>query len=130
LFYGTGIPAAIVVINKNKAPERREKVLIVNGEKHIAEDKTQNYLTDDHVARLATAVHEYEDQELLARVVAMSEIADNDYNLNLSRYVQTDPPPPPIDVDAEVKKLRELTAKRDAAEAQMNTYLEELGYGA
>ncbi|RAL20904.1 type I restriction endonuclease subunit M [Lujinxingia litoralis] len=129
LFYGTGIPAAIVVINKQKAPQRREKVLIVNGEKHIAEDKTQNYLTDDHVARLATAVHDYEDQELLARVVELSEIADNDYNLNLSRYVQTDPPPPPIDVDAEVKKLRELTAKRDAAEAQMNAYLEELGYG-
>jgi type I restriction enzyme M protein len=129
LFYGTSIPAAIVFINKDKPAERREKVLIVNGEKEYSEGKNQNHLEDEHVAKFAEAVHRYEDQELLARVVELEEIAENDYNLNLSRYVQTDPPPPPIDVDAEVKKLRELTAKRDAAEARMNGYLEELGYG-
>jgi type I restriction enzyme M protein len=128
LFYGTGIPAAVVFINKDKPAERREKVLIVNGEKNFADGKNQNRLEDEHVSKLAEAVHRYEDQDLLARVVELEEIAENDYNLNLSRYVQTDPPPPPIDVDAEVKKLRELTAVRDAAEGKMNGYLEELGY--
>lgn len=128
LFYGTGIPAAVLVINKNKAPERRDRVLIVNGEKQFEEGKNQNNLADEHVARLAGAFHAFEEQELLARVVEVSELAENDYNLNLSRYVQTDPPPPPIDVAAEVQKLRELTTRRAAAEAEMNAYLKELGY--
>ena len=128
LFYGTGIPAAILFINKDKPAERREKVLIVNGEKEFEEGSNQNHLRDEHVEKLADAVHRYEDQELFSRVVDLEEIEENDYNLNLSRYVQTDPPPPPIDVDTEVEKLRELTAKRDEAEAKMNSYLEELGY--
>lgn len=130
LFYGTNIPAAVVFINKDKPAERREKVLIVNGEKDFEEATNQNTLSDENVAKLAKAVHAYADQDLLARVVELEEIAENDYNLNLSRYVQTEPPPPPIDVDAEVKKLRELTANRNAAEAKMNVYLEELGYGS
>ena len=128
LFYGTGIPAAIVVINKNKAPERREKVLIVNGEKHISEATNQNALSDDNVETLATAVERYEDQELLARVVSLEEFGENDYNLNLSRYVQTDPPPPPINVREEIEKLHQLKLHRDDAEAKMHVYLSELGY--
>ncbi len=128
LFYGTGIPAAILVLNRNKAPERQQKVLIVNGDKDIVEGKNQNSLSEENVARMAEAVARFEDEELFCRVVSLDQIRDNEHNLNLTRYVQTDPPPPPIDVAAEVKKLRELVATRDAAEAKMNGFLRELGY--
>ncbi len=128
LFYGTGIPAAIVFINKDKPQERREKVLIVNGEKEFQEATNQNTLSDENVATLAEAVHSYEDQDLLARVVEVEEIVENDYNLNLTRYVQTDPPPPPIDVQKELLELRKMKANRDKAERRMNSYLKELGY--
>ena len=77
LFYGTGIPAAVVFINKDKPAERREKVLIVNGEKNFADGKNQNRLEDEHVSKLAEAVHRYEDQDLLARVV---EVVENHHN--------------------------------------------------
>lgn len=96
LFYGTGIPAAVLFINKNKAAKRKGKILIVNGDKDIVEGKNQNTLSDDNVARMAGAVHRYEDQELFTRVVSLDEIRENDHNLNLTRYVQTDPPPPLI----------------------------------
>jgi type I restriction enzyme M protein len=129
LFYGTGIPAAILFINRQKAPERKSKVLIVNGDKDFVAGKNQNSLSDDNVKRLAGAVHRYEDQDLLCRVVELEEIRENDHNLNLTRYVQTDPPPPPIDVKAEVARLQELMAKRDEAERRMTGFLEELGYG-
>ncbi|MGC6515456.1 MAG: N-6 DNA methylase [Myxococcota bacterium] len=128
LFYGTGIPAAILFLNRDKAAERRGKVLIVNGDKDIVEGKNQNTLSDDNVNRLAGAVQRYEDEALFCRVVPLDEIRDNDHNLNLTRYVQTDPPPPPIDVKAEVATLQGLMAKRDAAEARMVGFLKELGY--
>ncbi len=129
LFYGTGIPAAVLIINRAKEKSRQGKVMIVNGEKEIVEGKNQNSLSDDNVAKLAGAVAAYEDVDLLCRVVALDEIAENDHNLNLTRYVQTDPPPPPIDVKEEVKKLREAITERDEAEARMMGFLEELGYG-
>ena len=128
LFYGTGIPAAVLFINRNKPAERKGKVLIVNGDKDIVDGKNQNSLSDDNVTKLAQAVQAYEDQELFCRVVPLEEIVENDHNLNLTRYVQTDPPPPPIDVKTEVAKLTELMAQRDEAEARMTGFLKELGY--
>lgn len=128
LFYGTGIPAAVLFINKNKPAERKNKVLIVNGDKEIVEGKNQNSLSNENVACLAGAVHRYENEDLFCRVVDLKEIRENDHNLNLTRYVQTDPPPPPIDVKAEVAKLMELMAERDEAEKVMVGFLQELGY--
>jgi type I restriction enzyme M protein len=128
LFYGTGIPAAVLFIHRDKPAERKGKVLIVNGDKDFIEGKNQNHLGDEHVAKLAQAVHDFTDEELFCRVVGLDEIEDNDFNLNLTRYVQTDPPPPPIDVKAEVAKLQGLMAKRDEAEGRMVGFLKELGY--
>jgi type I restriction enzyme M protein len=128
LFYGTGIPAAVLVINRAKEERRKGKVLIVNGENEHEPGKNQNSLSDDNVARLAGAVAAYEDVDLLCRVVTLEEIAENDHNLNLTRYVQTDPPPDAIDVKEEVRKLREMIAERDEAEVRMMGFLEELGY--
>ena len=128
LFYGTGIPAAILFIDRNKPAERKGKVLVVNGEKEIVGGKNQNTLSDENVERLSQAVQRFEDEELFCRVVGLEEIRDNDHNLNITRYVQTDPPPPPIDVKAEVAKLQGLMAARDEAEGRMVGFLKELGY--
>jgi type I restriction enzyme M protein len=128
LFYGAGIPAAILFIDRDKSANRRGKVLIVNGDKDLLPGKNQNSLSDENVQRLAGAVHRYEDEDLFCRVVDLDEIRENDHNLNITRYVQTDPPPPPIDVKAEVEKLQELMAERDEAERVMVGFLEELGY--
>ena len=90
--------------------------------------KNQNDLSDENVARLVGAVRRFEDEDLFCRVVGLDEIRDNDHNLNLTRYVQTDPPPPPIDVAAEVATLTGLMAKRDEAEGRMLGFLKEVGY--
>ena len=128
LFYGTGIPACVLVLNRHKPQQRRGKVLIVNGEKEYREGKNQNTLADENVQRLAGAFRAFADENLFARVVTLDEIAGNDWNLNIARYVDTNPPAEKIDTAAELRKLKELTARRDAAEAAMMRYLEELGY--
>ncbi len=129
LFYGTGIPAAVLYLNRDKAADRRGKLLFVNGDKHLVEGKNQNSLSDEDVARLSQAVRRFRSQDLFCRVADLDEVADNDGNLNLGRYVRTDPPAPPIDVQAELARLQELVAQRDEAEARMVGFLKELGYG-
>lgn len=128
LFYGTSIPAAILLIEKDRPAARRGHALIVNGEKVLTEGRNQNHLSTEDVEHLAVTVEQRADVDLLARLVPFTEIKANAYNLNLSRYVQTDPPPPPIDVSAEVRTLHDLIAQRDDAESKMNAFLEELNY--
>jgi len=128
LFYGAGIPAAVIFVNRDKPAARKGKLLIVNGEKQLVEGKAQNNLSDANVAALAAAVRGFADQELFCKVVTLAEVRENDHNLNITRYVQTEAPPDTIDVKAEVAKLTELVAKRDAAEATMMGFLKELGY--
>lgn len=129
LFYGTGIPACILVLKKNKAPAHKGKVLFINGAKEFKDGKNQNTLTENNVARLAEGFHAYKDEERFSRVVELSEIAENDHNLNIPRYVPDLDEEEEIDVTAELVKLNELRAERDKAESTMLTHLKELGYG-
>lgn len=128
LFYGAGIPAAILVCRKAKPADRKGRVLIVNGDATYQPGKAQNFLTDDHVRTLAEAAHDFADIEKLARVVPVEEIVANGYNLNISRYVQTGADAEEVDVAAEVAKLQDLIVKRNKAEAMMLGHLKRLGY--
>lgn len=128
LFYGAGIPACILIVRKSKPANRKGKVLFVNGVEQFVEGKAQNRLSDENVATLAAAFHGYADIDRLARVVPMEEIAANDHNLNISRYVHVTEDEEDLDVAEEVEKLLELREQRDAAEAKMMGFLKELGY--
>ncbi|BAY65220.1 type I restriction-modification system M subunit [Calothrix brevissima NIES-22] len=128
LFYGTGIPACVLIINKQKEAKRRSKVLFVNGAEEMVEGKNQNTLSEANVERLVKAFLAFADAERFARVVDLAEIEKNDFNLNIARYVQTAEEEEQIDVAAEVQVLKELLAKRDKAEAKMLGFLKELGY--
>jgi type I restriction enzyme M protein len=100
LFYGTGIPASLLIINKNKLAERRGKVLFINGELEFEEGKNQNKLRPQDINKIVTAFDDYADIKRYAKVVTLAEIADNDYNLNIRRYADTSLPPEIFDVRA------------------------------
>lgn len=128
LFYGAGIPAAILVIRKKKPQARRGSVLVINGDATFQPGKAQNALTDGNVATLAGAFHGFADIDKLARVVPISEIEAHGFNLNISRYVQTGSDSETVDVTVEVAKLQDLIAKRNEAEAVMFGHFKRLGY--
>lgn len=128
LFYGAGIPAAILILRKAKPKNRKGKVLIVNGDATYLQGKAQNTLTDAHVEKLAAAFHAFTDSQKLARVVGVEEIKRNDCSLNISRYVQTAADAQMADVIGEITKLQELIARREAAEVTMFDHLKRLGY--
>jgi type I restriction enzyme M protein len=128
LFYGAGIPAAILIIRKSKPKDRRGKVLVVNGDATFQPGKAQNFLTDQNVKTLAEAFHAFSNIEKLARVVPVEEIESNGFNLNISRYVQTGADAEAVDVAAQVAKLQDLIVQRNEAEATMFEHLKRLGY--
>lgn len=130
LFYGTGIPAAILVLNKAKKTERRKKILFVEASREFKEGSAQNYLRAEDVKKIAATFHAFKDVPKYARVVGFEEIEKNDFNLNISRYVETAEAAEKVDVASAIAKLRELEGKRAEAETKMNGFLRELGYDA
>ena len=128
LFYGTGIPASILVLNRDKPAARKGRVLFIDASGKFEEGSNQNRLRDQDIEHIAGTFHAYADVEKYARVVPLAEIEQNDWNLNISRYVDSSEEEERIDVAEAVRKLRELEQERAVAEATMNRYLAELGY--
>ncbi|RLA16412.1 MAG: restriction endonuclease subunit S, partial [Gammaproteobacteria bacterium] len=99
LFYGTGIPACILVMNKQGAGQR-DHVLFINADREYREGKAQNFLRAEDIDKIVHAYRKGEDIPAYARRVPKSEIATEDYNCNIRRYVDNAPPPEPQDVYA------------------------------
>ena len=102
LFYGTGIPACILVLRPagSKPAARSGKVLFINADRDYREGRAQNYLEPEHIEKIVSAYRSFEDVPGFARVVSRDELAENDDNLNIRRYVDTTPDPEPQDVRA------------------------------
>jgi type I restriction enzyme M protein len=128
LFYGTGIPASILILNRNKPQARKGKVLFIDASADFEEGSAQNYLRAPDIEKVAKAFYAFQDVPKYTQVVALDEIEKNDWNLNISRYVDTSVVEERIDVAEAVLKLRELEKERTQAEETMNHYLVELGF--
>ena len=100
LFYGTGIPAALLIINKQKPEQRKQKVLFINSELEYEEGKNQNRLRPQDIDKVMQTFDDYQDIKRYSKVVDLEEIRENDYNLNIRRYADTSPPPENFDVRA------------------------------
>lgn len=100
LFYGTGIPAALLIINKNKSLDRKNKFIFINGELDYEERKNQNILRASDIQKILTTYENYQDVKRYAKVVSIAEVRENDYNLNIRRYADTSPPFEIFDVNA------------------------------
>ncbi|WP_298443817.1 type I restriction-modification system subunit M [uncultured Ferrimonas sp.] len=100
LFYGTGIPACLLIINKAKVAERKGKVLFINAELECEEGKNQNKLRPQDITKIVETFEQYSEIARYSTVVALADIADNDYNLNIRRYADTSPPAEIFDVRA------------------------------
>jgi type I restriction enzyme M protein len=128
LFNGTGIPAAILIFNRAKPATHKQKVLFIDASNDYQEDKKQNKLRTADIQKIKTAFDAFDTQEKYASVISLQTIRDNDYNLNISRYVITTEPEPEMDLHAAIATLRGLEQQRAAAEQDVNKYLRELGF--
>jgi type I restriction enzyme M protein len=126
LFYSTGIPVCILVLKKCKKPD---DVLFINAAEHFTKGKRQNQLSDEDIARIVSTYQQRPEApiERYARRVPMQEIADNDYNLNISRYVSTAKGEAEIDLASTHADLVRIEGEIRDAKTLHNMFLKELG---
>ncbi|SEV93319.1 type I restriction-modification system subunit M [[Clostridium] fimetarium] len=128
LFYGTGIPAAIIVLNHLKTDEHKGKVLFIDASNGFEKNGNKNELKDRNVDDIIVAYEAYIDQEKYASLVKLEEIKDNDYNLNISRYVDTSEEEKEIDINAVIARISARKIEIKVKENELNGYLRELGF--
>ena len=127
LFYGTGIPAAILIFNKAKSDDT---VLFIDASREFKSGKNQNQLTEDNIQKIVETYKANANVDKYAYVATIDDIKENDYNLNIPRYVDTFEEEEEIDLMAVRTEREQLKAQMAELESQMANYLEELGYGA
>jgi len=128
LFYGTGIPVCVVIFNKNKPKEKKNKILFIDAEKDYQEGKNQNTLRVQDIEKIVSAYDGYKDIEKYARVVDVKEIEENDFNLNIRRYVENSEDEEMVDVKAIKEELIVLEKERREIDKKVENYLKELKY--
>ncbi len=124
LFFGTGIPAAILLFNKGKT---HGDVLFIDASREYKEAKNQNVLTDEHVQKIVDTYRAFETVDKYAFRATPQEIADNDFNLNIPRYVDTFEEEAEIDLAGIQSEITRLESELAATRKKMHGFLEELG---
>lgn len=127
LFFGTGIPAAILIFKKHKTDNN---VLFIDGSREFKSGKNQNQLTEDNIQKIIDTYKTRETVDKYAYLATLDEIKENDFNLNIPRYVDTFEEEAEIDLVAVRNERVQLQNELKTLEAEMEGYLKELGYGA
>jgi len=127
LFYGTGIPAAILILRKEKADEN---VLFIDASKQFKPGKNQNQLTEKNIEDILAAFNARKSAPKLAHLATLKEIQDNDFNLNIPRYVDTFEEEEEIDLATVLAEREMLKVELSDLEIKMAGYLKDLGYAS
>lgn len=128
LFYGTSIPASILVFKKCR--KNPEDVLFIDASKHFEKGKNQNRLKDSDIAKIIETYRRREAVEKYSHLASLEEIEENDYNLNIPRYVDTFEPEPEVDLAAVTAEIKQLDASMADVDAKIAKYTQELGIDA
>src|SRR5690625_774981 len=136
LFFGTGIPAAILIFNKKRATEDKKDVLFIDASEHYQSGTNQNVLRDKDIQKVVDTYEKFitEDLEVgvledkYSYIATFDEIKENDFNLNIPRYVDTFEPEPPVDMKAVANEIKDLEKELAEVQEEMNKYLEKLDF--
>ena len=132
LFQTTGIPVAILIIDRSREQggenESKKDVFFIEASKEFRSGKAQNFMDEEHINKVLNAVKERKDIEKFARKVQPEEIAENDFNLNITRYVDTFEEEEEIDIEANLNELKDINKEIEELEKEMQEHLNKLGF--
>jgi type I restriction enzyme M protein len=129
LFYNTGAPGAIMIFNRNKPQRRRGRILFINASnEYIPHPSVRrlNSLSKENINKIAEAYREFIDTSGFSRVVDISEVKDNDYNLNVTLYIMPIEEKEQIDISKEFQELKELEKERQEVMMKLEQYVSEV----
>ena len=127
LFYGTGLAACILIFRNHKAQEHQGRVLIIDASKHFKKGRNQNLLQPEHIDQIFTVYKEYTDKAGIAKVVPLDEIARNNWNLNIPRYIEAPTKAETSNVAETLANLKTALNEAYAAEDRLKKLLQEAG---
>jgi len=129
LFYNTGAPGCILILNKNNPVERKGKILFIYASNDFEKLKAMNRLRDEDIEKIATTYHEFKTIDKYAKVVPIQNIEENEYNLSVTRYVDVFSEDEVVEIKEVLQELKTIEANRTEVEQKLSNYLKELGYG-
>ncbi len=131
LFQTTGIPVAILIIDRSResggANQSKKDILFVEASKEFKPGKAQNTLSDENIEKIYNTYANRQEVDKFSRKVDFAEIEENDFNLNITRYVDTFEEEAPIDIAANLRELEALKPELEKLEKEMDGYLKDLG---
>lgn len=125
IFYGTSIPTVILVFKKNR--KNKDDILFIDASNEFEKGKNQNNLTDDNVEKIVKTYKERSRIDKYSYVASLDEIKENDYNLNIPRYVDTFEEEEEIDLDLVSQKIKSIDKEIAEIDEKSSVYLKELG---
>jgi type I restriction enzyme M protein len=125
IFYGTSIPTCILVLKKCR--KESDNILFIDASKEFEKVKTQNKLRNEHIEKIVSTYRERKEIEKYSHLATLAEIKENDFNLNIPRYVDTFEEEEEIDIKAVMQEIKDLEAKRADLDKEIEVYLRELG---
>jgi type I restriction enzyme M protein len=125
IFFGTSIPTCILIFKKCR--EADEDILFVDASKEFEKQKNQNVLLNSHINKIVDTYQNRTVTEKFSHKATLQEVVDNDYNLNIPRYVDTFEEEEEIDIQAVMAEIKDLEAKRSQLDSEIEVYLKELG---
>lgn len=129
LFYNTGAPGAIIILNKAKSKNRKDKILFINSSKEFEqhpEVRKLNRLGDEHIKKIVSAYKNFSEETGFSRIVGLDEIKENDYNLNVTLYVFPEEEIEEIDIEKEWQELAEIETELMENKQKIEGYLKEI----
>lgn len=125
LFYGTSIPTCILVVRKCRITP--DNILFIDASADFAKEGNQNTLTDKHIDKIVNIYRERTSVHKYSRVVPLNEIAENDYNLNIPRYVDTFEQEEPVDLAEVSRQLKDIDTRLESVDEQIADFCKQLG---
>ena len=128
IFYGTSIPTCVLVLRKCR--KHNDGILFIDASNDFEKVKTQNRLLPEHIDKIADTYNDWKALEKYSHIATLEEVRDNDYNLNIPRYVDTFEAEEEIDLNAVAQEIRELEGKVVEIDKTIAGFCKELGIDA
>jgi type I restriction enzyme M protein len=128
LFFGTGIPAALMIFDRARKPNGKEPVLFIDASREFEQATNQNKLRPQDIEKIVSTFREKKSIDKYSYLAGYEEIEENEFNLNIPRYVDTFEEEEEIDIAAVQKEIEQIEKELAKTQEKMSKYLKELGF--
>ena len=126
LFYNTTAPGIILILNKNKPKERKNRIMLINASLEFEKGRPKNFIPDDKIEKIAKVFHDWKSIDKFTKIITNEEVEKNDYNLSPSRYVGNGKEEEYRDVDEILVELAELEEERQKTDRELNEIMKKI----